>query len=202
MTDYCQAVINMVGPPENRHTDPDAWQCLEAELGLSLPADYKRIIDAYAPIQVNAHLYLHHPATEWWNLGEWIRDTNRAFSDVDWDALGLDDDEDPRKLFGLAELTFGTAQGLWPLASTDRGEDIFLLPGRAGQEDRLIIADGDGWWSEYRMTFAEWLYRYLIGEDMTGPNSSAFYPGPVQLMYLPMSPGERTQLRYGPPRGI
>ncbi|MFE9964933.1 hypothetical protein [Streptomyces sp. NPDC005525] len=26
------------------------------------------------------------------------------------------------------------------------------------------------------MSFAEWLYRYLIGEDVARPNSFAFYP--------------------------
>lgn len=30
------------------------------------------------------------------------------------------------------------------------------------------------------MSFAEWLCRYLTGQDMAGPNRSAFYPGPVQ----------------------
>ncbi|WP_372344019.1 hypothetical protein [Streptomyces sp. KL116D] len=48
----------------------------------------------------------------------------------------------------------------------------------------------DETWAEHRMSFAEWLYRYLIGEDMTGPNSAAFTPG-VRLQHLPMSAGER-----------
>ncbi|MFV5996115.1 SMI1/KNR4 family protein [Streptomyces sp. NPDC056231] len=201
MTDYLQVVINMIGTPENRYADPAAWPRLEGELGLKLPADYKSIIDAYAPIKLNGHLYLSHPATHRWNLGQWIQDTIRAFSDVDWDELDLDPDEDPRELFGLEELTFGTPNGLWPLASTDRGETVFLAePG--GQGERLIIADGDGWWAEHRTPFAEWLHRYLIGDDMTGPNSSAFYPGPVKLEHLPMSPGERTQPYHGPDRGM
>ncbi|WP_093497385.1 hypothetical protein [Streptomyces sp. Ag109_O5-10] len=41
-----------------------------------------------------------------------------------WDDL--DPDEDPRLLFGLAELTFGTRDGLWPIAGADRGETLFL----------------------------------------------------------------------------
>ncbi|MFE4334433.1 hypothetical protein ACFRQM_35035 [Streptomyces sp. NPDC056831] len=67
--------------------------------------------------------------------------------------------------------------------------DPGFLAEPGGQEERLIIADGDGWWAEHWMPFAEWLHRYLIGDDMTGPNSSAFYPGPVKLEHLPMSPG-------------
>jgi hypothetical protein len=202
MTDYLRAVIDMVGPPENRWTDPAAWLRLETGLGLRLPADYKTVVDAYAPIQLNGHLDLHHPASPAWNLGQWIEETVRAFSEVDWDGLDLDADEDPRRLFGLPELTFGTPGGLWPLASTDRGETLFLVPGASGRDERFVIADGDGWWAEYWMPFAEWLYRYLIGEDMAGVNSAVFYPGPVRLMYLPMTAGERTRVAYGPDRGM
>ncbi|MFG2439028.1 hypothetical protein [Streptomyces sp. NPDC048508] len=57
-------------------------------------------------------------------------------------------------------------------------------------------------WAEHHMSFTEWLYRYLIGEDMSGPSSSAFYPGPVKLERLPMSAGERTEPWYGPDRGM
>ncbi|MET9890984.1 hypothetical protein ABZZ47_12340 [Streptomyces sp. NPDC006465] len=60
----------------------------------------------------------------------------------------------------------------------------------------------DATWAEHRMSFAEWLYRYLIGEDMSGLNSAALYPGPVQLQRLPMSAGERPDPWYGPDRGM
>ncbi|WP_234388773.1 MULTISPECIES: hypothetical protein [Streptomyces] len=52
------------------------------------------------------------------------------------------------------------------------------------------------------MSFAEWLYRYLIGGDLAGPKSSAYYPGPVKLQHLPMSVDERPEPRYGPDPGI
>ncbi len=124
-TDHLSAVMAMLGPAPNRYADPAAWDRLHAELGIRLPADYQVLVDAYAPVQLNHHLYLHHPATERWNLGRQIRDTVRAWSEVEWD--GLDPDEDPRLLFGLEELSFGTPQGLWPIASTDRGETVFLV---------------------------------------------------------------------------
>ncbi|WP_251016591.1 hypothetical protein [Streptomyces sp. ISL-99] len=107
-------------------------------------------------------------------------------NEVPWDELDLDTDEDPRLLFGLKELSFGTTDGLWPIASTDRGETIFLAPGSV--IPRLLVEDGEIGWTEHHMSFAEWVYRYLIGEDMAGPNSSAFYPGPVQLQRLPCPP--------------
>ncbi|MEV5944459.1 SMI1/KNR4 family protein [Streptomyces sp. NPDC051994] len=156
-------------------------------------------MDAFVPIQINGHLYLSHPATERWNLGQNIRSTIKVWSEVPWGALDLDADEDPRLLFGLDELSFGTRNGLWPIASTNRGETIFLLG--APDAPRLLVSY-DETWTEHRISFAEWLYCYLIGEDMSGPNSAAFYPGPVELRRLPMSAGERPESWYGPDRGM
>ncbi|MCX5173438.1 SMI1/KNR4 family protein [Streptomyces antibioticus] len=145
-------------------------------------------MDAFGPVVINGHLSLSRPATERWNLGRDTRSAIQAWSKVPWDDLGLDADEDPRKLFGRDELSFGTCDGLWPIASTDRGEAVFPIAS-ANSPRRLVTYHET--WAEYRMSFAEWLYRYLIGEDMSGPNSAVFYPGPVQLRHLPMTPDER-----------
>lgn len=62
-----------------------------------------------------------------------------------------------------------------------------------------------GWPGEFfecTVCFAEWLYRYLVGEEMEGPGSSASYPGPMQLQNLPVTPDERPPVCYGPPCGI
>ncbi|MET7982086.1 hypothetical protein [Streptomyces sp. NPDC005281] len=32
MTDYLRAVLDMIGPPENRYADPAAWARLEADV--------------------------------------------------------------------------------------------------------------------------------------------------------------------------
>ncbi|MGW4623348.1 SMI1/KNR4 family protein [Streptomyces sp. NPDC004592] len=199
MTDYLAAAMAILGPAQNRYADPAAWDRLHAELGIQLPPDYRVLVDAFAPIQINGHLYLSHPATERWNLGRDIRSKIKAWSEVPWDDLDLDADEDPRQLFGLDELSFGTRNGLWPIASTDRGETIFLL---AATDAPRLLVNYDETWAEHHMNFAEWLYRYLIGEDMTGPNSSAFYPGPVQSQRLPMSADERPEPWYGPDRDM
>ncbi|MEU2069206.1 SMI1/KNR4 family protein [Streptomyces anulatus] len=127
MTDYLAATMAMLGPAQNRYADPIAWDRLHEQLDIRLPTDYRALVDAYAPTHLNGHLYLLHPATARWNLGQWITDTVRAWNDVPWDELDLDADEDPRVLFGLTGLSFGTRNGLWPIASTDRGETIFLM---------------------------------------------------------------------------
>ncbi|MEW1872268.1 SMI1/KNR4 family protein [Streptomyces caelestis] len=199
MTDYLAAAMAMLGPARNRYADPSAWDRLHAERGIRLPTDYQTLVDAYAPIQPNGHLYPHHPATERWNPGQDIQDAIRAWSEVSWDDL--DPDEDPRLLFGLTELSFGTRNGLWPIASTDRGETLFLVAADDAAPG-LLAEDGEGSWARFEMSFAEWLYRYLIGEDMTGPHTFAFYPGPVQLCRLPMTADERPEPWNGPDRGM
>ncbi|MFJ5829411.1 SMI1/KNR4 family protein [Streptomyces sp. NPDC093089] len=177
----------MLGAAQNRYADPAAWDRLHAELGIRLPADYRTLVDAYAPIKINGHLYLHHPATDRWNLGSWIRETAGAWAEVPWDEL--DPDEDPRLLFGVPESGFGVRNGPWPIASTDRGETLFLVAAD-GTAPWLLVGDGGGGWVRYDVGFAEWLYRCLIGEDMAGPGTATFYPGPVQLCRLPMSADE------------
>ncbi|MFB6615085.1 SMI1/KNR4 family protein [Streptomyces sp. NPDC085524] len=199
MTDHLAAAMTMLGPARYRYADPMAWEQLHSDLGILLPSDYRAVVDAYAPVRLNCHLYLHHPATGRWNLGQGIRDSVRAWSEVDWD--GLDPDEDPRLLCGLEDLCFGTRDGLWPIASSDRGETVFLV-GADSAAPWLLVEDGEGGWARYDMSFAEWLYRYLVGEEMAGPGSSAFYPGPVRLEHLPMSPGDLPEPWYGPDRGM
>ncbi|MFD3537617.1 hypothetical protein [Streptomyces sp. NPDC058661] len=60
----------------------------------------------------------------------------------------------------------------------------------------------EGEWAGHPMVFTEWLYRYLIGEEMAGWDSATFYPGPVWLEYLSTGPGERIREAYGSARGM
>lgn len=197
---HLDRVLDMLGEPPCRYGNPLAWRELENALGIALPEDYKEIVDSYAPVQINHHLYLHHPATERWNLGEEIRSTSEAWSQINWDRA--EPEGDPRASLGTEELVFGTSDGLIPIASTDRGETIFYAPRGGLGRGSLFIENGEGEFFEYSYSFAQWLYLWLIGEEVTGPGGSAFYPGPVALEDLPMSPDERPGTRYGPSRGI
>jgi hypothetical protein len=199
--DYLGAVLAMLGEPQDRYADPAAWVRLEGGLGLALPADFKRLVDAYAPVVLNGHLYLLHPATERWNLGEEIREDVRALSDVDWQEYELD--PDPRLVLGVPEMCFGSADGLLPIASTDRSEKLFYGPGEDGTPcGRIFVEIGDDGFYPYDVTFSEWLYRWLTGDDLPGPDVRAFYPGPVAMQWLPMAAGERPRVFYVPPRGM
>ncbi|RST04396.1 SMI1/KNR4 family protein [Streptomyces sp. WAC07149] len=202
MTDYLRAVIDMIGPSDDRCTDAAAWLRLEDELGRSLPADYKAIADEYGACQINHHLYLHRPTDGWWDLGTWMRRTSHLWSQEEVVRQGVEPHLDPRVICGLPTITFGTAEGLIPLAGTDQGHLIFLAPQVHEAPDGIVVLNREGEWTGYALPFAEWLYRYLTGEEMCGWNSTVFYPGPVHREHLPTGPGQQTRVVHGPPRGM
>ncbi|EPD68706.1 hypothetical protein HMPREF1211_00222 [Streptomyces sp. HGB0020] len=71
-----------------------------------------------------------------------------------------------------------------------------------GYPDGVVVQGPEGDWAGHPMAFAEWLYRYLIGEEMAGWDSAVFYPGPVRMEYPPAGPGESARETYGPDRGV
>ncbi|AUY53617.1 SMI1/KNR4 family protein [Streptomyces sp. CB01881] len=169
------------------------WGHLETTLETELPTDFKAIVAAYAPIQLNGHLFLSHPNTELFNLAKEVDRGIKAFERIDWQVAGAQfRGENPR---------FGGPDGLIPVAGTDRGEAVFLCRSAGPLSWHVIGFSDDGeHFYEYEMGFAEWLYRYLAGEDMIGPGSGVFYPGPVLIEDLPRSPGDRVVERRGPDR--
>ncbi|MET9182995.1 SMI1/KNR4 family protein [Kitasatospora aureofaciens] len=189
MPDHLPAVFMMLGAGGRRFADPGSWTRLESEIGTELPTDYKEFVDEYAPIKVNGHLYFNHPATTRWNLLEEIRQTEQAFRDADWD--------------GLPHPDTGADGVLIPALSTDFGFHVFLRRSPQTPDWSVVVHDRDegGYW-EHAMGFAEWLHRHLIGEEVIHPNGTYFYPGPVKLEHLPMSPEDRPEPWHGPERGM
>ncbi|WP_328863628.1 SMI1/KNR4 family protein [Streptomyces virginiae] len=199
MTNHLQDVYDMLGPGPDRPGDPAAWLRLEQEIGRELPADYKSIIDAYAPVQLHWHLYLTSRA----DLGEMIRDESQTWNEWRaWESRELAPDEDPRVFCNRPQIIFGTPDGLIPLADTDQGARIYLAPEVHGFPDGVVVQGPDGDWAGHPMTFAEWLHRYLSGEEMAGWGSAAHYPGPVLLEYPASEPGQPPREVYGPERGM
>lgn len=131
-----------------------------------------------------------------WSLEKWINETVATYAAEDWHGV-LDDQS-------LAErLRFGCPGGLIPIASSSRGELVFLNSYEAIDGFGITVFVGsDCEFYDYRMGFAEWLFRYLVGEDVMGPNSTAFNPGPLVIEDLPSSLGGRATRRFGPDRGM
>ncbi len=190
--------MGVLGPPApQRARTADAWREIESDLGFTLPDDYKIIVDAYAPVRLYEHLYLHHPTTEHWNLRRWMSETITAWSAVDWEE---EIDGDPREVLGTTHLRFGTPDGLTPLVESTRGETIFFARNKAGAP--VIFAEnGQVEFYCQAVPFSEWLRQYLNGENAVGPGSGIFYPGPVKFTSLPMTPQAPQSEWYGPDRG-
>lgn len=180
-TSSLRAVLDILGEPVTEHggTD-DAWRGLEDDLGFALPDDYKTIVDAYAPVQLYEHLYLHHPASECWNLRRWISETVTA-----WSGHGR-----------TAVRSTGRAH---PLLGSDRGETVFLARDSAGKP--LIFAEnGEEEFFCQAIPFSEWLRQYVSGDDAVGPGSGILHPGPVKFRSLPMTPQDTESVWFGPER--
>ncbi|MFD3621640.1 hypothetical protein ACFWWT_41895 [Streptomyces sp. NPDC058676] len=110
---YLGRVLDTLGEPPGRYRDPAAWSRLENDLGVILPTDFKEIVvDCYAPVLINGHLSLKHPATGRWNLGEWIRSTADVWSQIEWDEG--EPEGDPRVSLRVPDLVFGTPDGMIP----------------------------------------------------------------------------------------
>ncbi|MFF1794890.1 SMI1/KNR4 family protein [Kitasatospora sp. NPDC058263] len=195
MSNYVNRLTKMLGEVSPGQLGPWSWSGLEEALGVELPADFKEIVAAYAPVQLNGHLILWHPETALFNLMDRVNRNVVAFESIDWQAGTI--------MFRGEVPRFGGPDGLIPIAGTDRGETIFLC--RSGSHPAWHVvgfsADGEHFY-EYELSFAEWLYRYLIGEEMIGPGSAVLYPGPLIIEDLPRSPGDRVVKRHGPERGM
>ncbi|MFE5486637.1 SMI1/KNR4 family protein [Streptomyces sp. NPDC056527] len=191
--DHLAAVLAMLGEPRRAHEDSAAaWERLEADCDVELPDDFKRIVEAYAPVEVNRHLVLLHPSED---LGMWIGKTNEAFQGTAWD----EDVACP----GFEETgpQFGGRMGLVPLATTDRGDYVFAARNEKACGWRMLTCDGDEQdFYEYRMGFAEWLHGWLTGGDMVGPDSAVFYPGPLRLERWARTAGEPSLVWEGTAR--
>ncbi|MFE3855993.1 SMI1/KNR4 family protein [Streptomyces griseorubiginosus] len=187
---YREKLRTLSGTPLHRK-NPEVWVAIERSLGVGLPNDYKDFIDGYGPVRVNGHLHFDHPSHPVWDLAKWIAETVETYAALDWVDLSCPEfaSEDPR---------FGAPNGLIPLFESDRGECFFFKPGAKPRMYVYVGADDDIY--RYDVGFAEWLYRYLQGEDMAGPNSSAYYPGPVRFDALPHTEAPRGQFWFGPER--
>lgn len=193
--DYRKSLAAILGDTRNVFPESDAWSRLERELGIQFPVDYKCIVDAYAPVQLNYHLYLDHPANQFRPLGGWITRVIESLGSVSW--------SDDMKCPGFESgPSFGGKSGMIPITSTDRGEYAFLAPGRDDGCGRILTWGRDApAFYEHDMSFSEWLYRYLAGEAMFVPGTTAWYPGPLFMESLPARAGDRTVEWNGPSRG-
>ncbi|WP_344445620.1 SMI1/KNR4 family protein [Kitasatospora nipponensis] len=186
-------VFEVLGRAQELRTPPGAWSQAEGTAGTELPDDLKAITVAYAPVCLNHHLTLYHPSTSAFNLADHLKGELEQLNALDWFA------EEGPAYHGSAP-RFGGPHGLLPIAVTDRRESLFIRRTESGEWICVTLSAFGGAFREFPMGFAEWLYRYLEGEEMFGPGTDVYYPGPVRIEELPQYRGDDVRDRWGPPR--
>jgi hypothetical protein len=145
----------LLGQPGFHWSDPAPWARLEQEFGVSFPADFREVTDAYGPVLISGKLYLDHPGHPIRNLGEEIRE-----------SISFWREEEPAQLLpGRA----GSAPGeLLPVATGTTAETVFLqIPVDQAAPWSVTVQELDsGEFVPYEMTFGTWLLAFLRGEDV------------------------------------
>ncbi|GAA2222463.1 hypothetical protein GCM10010232_03580 [Streptomyces amakusaensis] len=160
----------LLGEPRFHWSDPAPWIQLEQELGVSFPADFREITDAYGPVLISEKLYLDHPGHRFRNLGESIKESLESWLDMEEEVLA---EFLPSKA--------GSHPGeLLPIARGTTAEEILLrVPHEPSAPWAVVVQEMDsGEYELYEMTFSDWLLAYLKGEDvMAGcaPPARLFY---------------------------
>ncbi|MFJ4768027.1 SMI1/KNR4 family protein [Streptomyces uncialis] len=158
-----EEITALLGEPRFLWSDPEPWNLLEQELGVTFPADFRAISDAYGPVLINDRLRLDHPGHPSRNLGKSIKEEIEYWLE----------EEETEILPGKA----GTRPGeLLPIATGATAEYIFLrVPPGPSAPWAVGIQELDSFEFElYEMTFSDWLLAYLKGEDvMVGASATA-----------------------------
>ncbi|ROR46839.1 SMI1/KNR4 family protein [Kitasatospora cineracea] len=190
MSEYVDRVFDTINPGRPDRPAVIDWRPVEDLLGANLPEDFKRIIETYGPAMINEHLMLFHPGTELFNLKDHVSSRIEALKSTDWGDI----------TFRGAAPVGGGPDGLIPVISTDRNESAFLVRAETGEGWNVVGFAFDGEFTEFRVGFSEWLYRYLLGEDVFGPGTGMPRRGAVKIQDLPKTRGEGIVERRGPAR--
>ncbi|MQS16391.1 SMI1/KNR4 family protein [Streptomyces kaniharaensis] len=192
--DYVEEVGTIIGPPSGPGVPAECWRELEAELRVELPSDFKALAERYAPMQIGRSIWLQSPATTAHNLAVYMRETVAAYQDC-----GFSDENFPE--FPVAP-GFGAPDGLIPITPTTHGESVFLARSDTAYGWCVVVFVGDyDEFYRYDLTFSEWFYRYLRGDDMAGPGGGQDFSNPIALRDFHVPPGTAPVERFGPVRG-
>ncbi|MFB6890418.1 SMI1/KNR4 family protein [Kitasatospora sp. NPDC056327] len=191
--DHLSELRGIIGPPSGPGVSAAGWRRVEHDLGVSLPEEFKVLADWYSPIRIGRSILLANPETGVFNFGAHVRQTLDAYRACDFSRENFPDFPDV--------IGFGGPDGLIPLSGTAHGEEIFLYRDPVVGRWQIVVFVGDDLeFHRYDMGFAEWLHRYLTGEDMAGPNSARAMPNPLPLMDLLVPEGTAPVERFGPLR--
>ncbi|MEV5128425.1 SMI1/KNR4 family protein [Streptomyces decoyicus] len=154
MSNHVTRLIETLRAPESGA--PKAWTSTEAELGTSLPGDYKELIDRLGGGRAEEYLYLLEPGSPnaHYDLVAHTRERAEAYEEI-WEV-----EEKPAEL---------RAEGsrILPWATTDNGEWLFwlALPGQHPDAWTVMLNEARGdTWEHYDMNCTDFLHAALTGE--------------------------------------
>ena len=161
MSNSVTRLIEAFNAPEST---PKAWTVTEAELGTSLPSDYKELIDRMGGGYIEEYMYILEPdcCNEHYDLVEVTEERMESNDDI-WEL-----EEKPLILHGSQ---------LIPWATTDNGEYLFwrCLPGQHPDEWTVILNQArDMTWEHYEMNCTNFLHAALTKEIQTRILSDSF----------------------------
>ncbi len=152
-------LIRVVRPPESSidagPEDSEVWRDVEFRLGLELPADLKRVIEAYGSGAWGSAL---------WTLNPFSRDPDLNLERRAHDLLGADHRirrGDPRDIpFAL----YPEKHGLFPWAVTAGGSRLYYLTEGPVQSWQIIAFEAAGsLYDRHRTTATDFLFRFVNG---------------------------------------
>jgi hypothetical protein len=150
------------------------WSSVETALGVDLPGDYKRFVDAYGPGLIDDHLTVCAPdaAADWADLmrhNAWSQECVRLdFAGPDSYSGGWDLGDQSRWEPGRQDVPswFEPGDNLISWGSTGNGDLLFwhVKPG-VGADDRPVVLKEEGpYWEQYEVGFSAALVGLLTGE--------------------------------------
>jgi hypothetical protein len=146
--------LQQVLPPPALPGLPPAWPVVEAELGVTLPPDYKRYIEEYGEGCVDEFLWVLHPTTSNVNLRLAVQVRRQ-----------LDAQRTIREGFphDIPYALFPEPHGLLPWAFTDNGDVCFWLTAGPPHAWTIIVNEGRGpLWDSFAGSMTDFLVSVLV----------------------------------------
>ncbi|WP_413800238.1 hypothetical protein [Streptomyces iranensis] len=168
------AAFTTPGPERPPASLPVDWAAVEAWLGVALPADYKRLADAYGPLDFGEFVWIHVPCVqaERFDYGNWLRDTHR---EARIESRELPESERP---------AFHPAPGGLLAWGETRGSDVLFWDTSVSEDPNewtVVVlhtgpVPGSGLlpWHRYDLTLTGYL-RHMVRETWELPSP----PGPL-----------------------
>jgi hypothetical protein len=148
-------IIPLLGSPTFSCDAVEVWQATSRNAGMTFPEHFREFCDAYGPGRVNSVRILH-PVYGQSLLFDRVRATV-AF-------LG--------PLFDRGDLPapLGWLEGqLLPFGHEISGVELLFRVTESPANDWHVCAFAGGEFEDFEFGFEEWLYRYLVGDEVLSP---------------------------------